>query len=191
MKSIHRKQAVYRGARSAWLLMLLALAQPAQAWVLNLSAATRRVYLQVGVGTYQANVATVNLVSVTVPANQIGTGVVQPMISNSSQATSPYDNFALCSPPQQVYVGATYQRSNAGNGPATALMQVSSPANLVNAAGDTIPFTQISWPSFQPAPSPAACKRSPRSQPTAWLRTAMFSAMPIRKRAPRAPTTAG
>jgi hypothetical protein len=126
-------------------LGLLAAIQPAQAWILTLNAATRRVYLQVGVGAYQANVGTVNLVSVTVPANQVGTGVAQPMTSNSTQATSPFDNFALCSPPQQVYVGATYQRSNAGNGPATALMQVSSPASLINAAGDAIPFTQISW----------------------------------------------
>jgi hypothetical protein len=117
----------------------------AQAWTLTLSAASRRVYLQVGVGTFQANVATVNLVSVTVPANQLGTGVAQTMTSNSTQSTSPFDNFAICSTPAQVYVGATYQRSNAGNGPATALMQATSPANLVNAAGDTIPFSQISW----------------------------------------------
>jgi hypothetical protein len=117
----------------------------AQAWTLNLAAASRRVYLQVGVGNYQGNVATVNLVSVTVPANQVGTGVAQTMTSNSTQSNSPLDNFAICSAPAQVYVGATYQRSNAGNGPGTALMQVTSPANLVNAAGDTIPFSQISW----------------------------------------------
>jgi hypothetical protein len=120
-------------------------AQNAQAWTLNLSAASRRVFLQVGVGTFQANVATVNTVSVTVPGNQIGTGVAQAMTSNSTQANSPYDNFSVCAPPAQVYVGATYQRSNSADGPATALMQVSSPANLVNAAGNTIAFSQISW----------------------------------------------
>lgn len=117
----------------------------AQAWTLNLTAASRRVYLQVGVGAFQANVATVNTVSVTVPAGQLGSGVAQPMTSNSTQANSPFDNFVVCAPPAQVYVGASYQRSNGGNGPATALMQVTSPANLVNAAGDTIPFSQISW----------------------------------------------
>ena len=32
------------------------------------------------------------------------------MTSNSTQATSPYDGFTVCSPPAQVYVGAAYQR---------------------------------------------------------------------------------
>jgi hypothetical protein len=135
-----------RSARLIWAVALACLyAQAAQAWTVTLNAATRRVYLQVGVGTFQANVGTVNTVSVTVPGNQIGTGAAQPMTSNSTQANSPFDNFAVCAPPAQVYVGATYQRSNNANGPATALMQATSPANLVNAAGDTIPFSQISW----------------------------------------------
>jgi hypothetical protein len=126
-------------------LALWLCAEAAQAWTLTLGAATRRVYLQVGVGSFQANVATVNLVSVTVPGNQIGTGVAQAMTSNSTQARSPYDDFLLCATPAQVYVGATYQRSNAANGPANAVMQVTSPANLVSAAGDTIPFSEIRW----------------------------------------------
>jgi hypothetical protein len=123
----------------------LALANVASAWTVTLAAAPRRVWLQVGVGAFQANVPTVNTVSVAVPGSQLGSGVAQPMTSNSTQATSPFDNFLVCSPPAQVYVGASYQRSNAGNGPASALMQVTSPANLVSGAGDTIPFSQISW----------------------------------------------
>ena len=116
-----------------------------QAWTLTLAAASRRVFLQVGNGNLNANNATVNQVSVTVPANQLGTGAAQQMTSNSTQSTSPVDNFTVCAPPVQVYVGGSYQRSNAANGPATALLQVTSPANLTSAAGDVIPFTQISW----------------------------------------------
>lgn len=126
------------------LLCLLPLTS-AQAWTLTLAAASRRVFLQVGNGNLNANNAQVNQVSVTVPANQLGTGATQQMTSNSTQSLSPVDNFAVCSPPVQVYVGGSYQRSNAANGPATALLQVTSPANLTSAGGDVIPFTQISW----------------------------------------------
>lgn len=117
----------------------------AHAWTINLTAASRRVFLQVGNGTLNANNALVNRVSVTVPGNQLGSGVAQQMTSDSTQANSPLDNFTVCSPPTQVYVGGSYQRSNAANGPATARLQVASPANLTSAAGDVIPFTEISW----------------------------------------------
>jgi hypothetical protein len=117
----------------------------AQAWTLTLGAASRRVFLQVGNGTLNTNNALVNLVSVTVAGNQLGNGTAQQMTSNSTQAHSPLDNFTVCSPPAQVYVGGSYQRSSAANGPATALLQVTSPASLTSAAGDVIPFTQISW----------------------------------------------
>lgn len=129
------------------LLALLCLLQltSAQAWTLTLGAASRRVFLQVGNGTLNANNAQVNQVTVTVPANQLGTGAAQQMTSNSTQSLSPVDNFSVCTPPVQVYVGGSYQRSNAANGPATALLQVTSPANLTSAGGDVIPFTQISW----------------------------------------------
>ncbi len=117
----------------------------AHAWTINLGAASRRVFLQVGNGSLNTNNPLVNEVSVTVPGNQLSTGAPQPMTSNSTQSNSPVDNFNVCSPPAQVYVGGSYQRSNGSNGPATALLQVTSPANLTSAAGDVIPFTQISW----------------------------------------------
>lgn len=117
----------------------------AQAWTLTLNAASRRVFLQVGNGTLNTNNAQVNLVSVTVAADQLGTSAAQQMTSNSTQSASPVDNFTVCTPPVQVYVGGSYQRSNAANGPATARLQVTSPVNLTSAAGDVIPFTQISW----------------------------------------------
>ena len=117
----------------------------AQAWTLTLGSASRRVFLQVGNGNLNSNNAQVNQVSVTVPANQLGTGAAQQMTSNSTQALSPVDNFMVCAPPIQVYVGGSYQRSNAADGPATALLQVTSPTNLTSAGGDVIPVTQISW----------------------------------------------
>lgn len=129
-------------------LMVLVCLMPiasAQAWTLTLAAASRRVFLQVGNGTLNANNTQVNQVSVTVPANQLGNGAAQQMTSNSTQSVSPVDNFTVCTPPVQVYVGGSYQRSNAADGPATALLQVTSPANLTSAAGDVIPFTQLSW----------------------------------------------
>ena len=95
-------------------------------------------------GALWANSATVNTVSVTVPAAQVGSGSAQAMTSNSTQATSPYDGFTVCSPPTQVYVGAAYQRRLTSQ-PANARLQVTAPANLTNAAGDTIPIGEISW----------------------------------------------
>ena len=41
----------------------------AQAWTINIGAASRRVFLQVGNGTFNANNVLVNQVSVTVPGN--------------------------------------------------------------------------------------------------------------------------
>lgn len=117
----------------------------AQAWTLNLDSASRRVFLQVGNGSLNTNNPQVNEVSVEVEGDQIDTGAALQMSSNSTQATSPYDNYPVCTPPSQVYVGGSYQRNGNGNG--QAQLQVASPANLTTAAGDTIPFSQISWTS--------------------------------------------
>lgn len=118
-----------------------------QAWSLSIAAAPRRVFLHVGNGTAEGNNSTINLVSVSVPGPQVGNGVAQAMTSNSTQAQSLYgDNYTTCpTPASQVMVGASYRRSNASNGPASATLRVTSPASLVNAAGDTIPFSEISW----------------------------------------------
>ncbi len=132
--------------RAAVLFMGLAASSAwVQAWTLTLSAAPRRVFLQVGNGTAFGNNGQVNLVSATVPAAQLVTGTTQLMSSDSTQARSPVDNFAVCTPPSQIYVGGSYQRSSTTNGPASALLQVTSQPNLVSATGDTIPFSQISW----------------------------------------------
>jgi hypothetical protein len=128
--------------------------EPSAAFTVSITAANPRViYLQVGVGSFNglfnsggtpANNATVNVVSVTVPAAQVGNGTVQTMSTNSTASRSFYDNFAFCNAPAQLYVGGFY-RSTASTGAAT--LTASSPANLVNANGDSIPFSQISWTS--------------------------------------------
>lgn len=122
-------------------------ATPASAWVLTLTAGSKQLFLMVGVGsTPAANNATINTVSVSVPAASVGTGVAQAMTSDSTQATSPYDNYVVCNPPAQVYVGGSYRQPNATTGAASATLQVTTPANLTSGA-DAIPFSQISWTS--------------------------------------------
>jgi hypothetical protein len=126
----------------------------AQAYLVTITAGSRMIFLQVGTGsmggtgrfttggTPQDN-ATVNSVSVTVPAAALGTGT-QAMTSNSAVAVSPYDAFTFCSPPAQVYVGGMYRVPGAGG---NASLTVSTPAGLLNAAADAIPFSTISWTS--------------------------------------------
>src|SRR5574337_119311 len=92
------------------------------------------------------NNATVNLVSVTVPAAAVGSGTAQAMTTNSTVGASSYDGFAFCNTPAQLYVGGYYRYNSTTSG-AAATLTATSPANLVSAAGDTIPFTQISWTS--------------------------------------------
>lgn len=118
---------------------------PAQAWELTITAATRRVFLHVGNGTYDADNSTVNTVSVTVPALQLGNGTALQMSTDSTQSRSLYDSYTTCpTPASQMLIGASYRRrSNAD--PASATLRVTAPAALTNAAGDTIPISEISW----------------------------------------------
>ena len=124
------------------------------AFTVNIGAANpRMIYLQVGVGSFSgiytsngtpANNPTVNVVSVTVPAAQVGNGTAQAMTTNSTASISFYDNYVFCNAPAQLYIGGFY-RSTANSGAAS--LRATSPANLVTVAGDRIPFTQISWTS--------------------------------------------
>jgi hypothetical protein len=124
------------------------------AFTVNIGAANpRMIYLQVGVGSFSgiynsggtpANNSTVNVVSVSVPAAQVGNGTAQAMTTNSTASISFYDNYVFCNAPAQLYVGGFY-RSTANTGAAS--LRATSPANLVTVAGDRIPFTQISWTS--------------------------------------------
>ncbi|WP_374406577.1 hypothetical protein [Hydrogenophaga sp.] len=130
--------------------LLVALGLPAasaHAWSLTLAAASRRVFLHVGNGTAEGNNGTINLVTANLTGAQLLGGAPLAMTSNSTQSASLYgDGYTTCpTPASQVMVGASYRRSSATNGPASATLRVTSPASLSNAAGDTIPFTQISW----------------------------------------------
>ncbi len=129
--------AVLAGCMAPWAL----------ASQVNITAASRRVFLHVGVGTYDANNPVVNRVSVTVPLAEVGSGVSQQMTGDSTQNLSLLDGFDSCAgnAPPQILLGASYRRSNAGDGPNSATLSVTSPATLVSAAGDTIPISQVSW----------------------------------------------
>jgi hypothetical protein len=142
-------------ATAGVLVVFLTCGQPARAFTVNIAAANpKAIYLQVGVGTFTGgnyntggtpgNNTTINTVSVTVPTAAVGTGAAQTMTTNSAQAISYYDGFTFCNTPGELYIGGFY-RNTTNTGAAT--VTATSPANLVNGTGDTIPFTQISWTS--------------------------------------------
>ena len=119
------------------------------------SGSPRTIYLQVGVGSFtggnfnaggtpQPN-PTVNLVSVTVPTAVVGNSAAQAMDTNTGATSSFYDGFAFCNS-NQLYVGGFYRFTSNASG-AAATLTANSSAPLTNAAGDTIPFTQIRWTS--------------------------------------------
>ena len=127
----------------------------ASGFTVNINPGSRVVYLVVGKGSFTGTLqgggtpatnATVNTVSVTVPANVIGSGAAQAMQTNSTQAASFWDSFTFCSPAtQQVYIGGFFRMPGAAG---NATLTVATPAGgLVSAGGDTIPFNQISWAS--------------------------------------------
>ena len=109
------------------------------------------IYLQVGAGsltspTFSAggipgNNATINRVSVTVPAANVGAGTVA-MTTDSTVTASAYDGFSYCKIPSQVYIGGFFRTPGAS---ANATLTVASPVALVNAGGDAIPFNTVSW----------------------------------------------
>ena len=152
------RNAARLAAHACLVLLCLAEMTAAHAWSFNITSGSRRLYLHVGdgavsgsasssAGTLNGAVGTsgiVNTVQVTVPFVQLGNGTVMPMTSDSSQSISRVgDNEITCpTPSSQVMVGAGFRR-NSGN--ASATLTVTSPANLTNASGDTIPFNQISW----------------------------------------------
>lgn len=151
--------AAVSARRAGWLRKRLALAfalggccwaSSALAYTITITAGSRAIYLQVGNGGYTGaytsggtpgNNATINVVSVTVPAASVGSGSAQTMTSNSTAALSPIDGFAFCSPPTQVYIGAW---SRPGSGTGVATLTVTTPLNLTSGT-NALPFSQISW----------------------------------------------
>lgn len=149
-----RKVGQMRSALIAGVASLLA-SPSAHAFTVTISPGNpRAIYLQVGVGSFSglynsggtplAN-PTVNVVSTTVPAAAVGTGVAQAMTSNTGATNSFYDNFVFCTA-GQLYVGGFY-RFTTNTAGAAATLTANSSAPLVNASGDAIPFTEISWTS--------------------------------------------
>ena len=134
------------------LLSLFAAAQ-ASAYTVTIGTGPKAAYLRVGDGsitggnynaggTPAAN-TTVNLVSVTVPANVVGNTVNQAM-TGTGRTTSDWDGFAFCNA-GQVYIGAFFRLPTNPNQSAT--LRATAPTALTSAGGDTIPITQISWTS--------------------------------------------
>ncbi|MEZ5701069.1 MAG: hypothetical protein R3E42_02535 [Burkholderiaceae bacterium] len=145
-KSMLARRLVLSGRAFTLLILLSGQLASAHAWSLTLSAASRRVFLHVGNGTADRNNGTVNLVTANLSGAQLIAGTPQAMTSNSTQSRSLYDGYTTCpDPANQVMVGASYRRNNSFNGPASATLRVSSPASLTSAAGDTLPFSEISW----------------------------------------------
>jgi hypothetical protein len=147
--------ATHNAARVLALSMSLLAAGVANAWVLTITSGPKAAFLQVGLGSYSGTYSTggtplnntfVNTVTLLNPLtpNVVGTGVAQAMTSDSTQAASFYDGFLVCNPPNQVYVGG-WVRTPTGTG--SGVLSVISPTSLLSAAGDAIPFTQISWTS--------------------------------------------
>lgn len=144
-----------RRARPDHLLVLLLALLPAlaHAYVVTITSTTKSLYLQVGQGAITggsrvssgatpANNFTVNIVSVTVPAANLGTGTL-PMTPNAAVTTSYIDNASYCQA-TDTYIGGMYRGPNGGASSAT-LTVATDAAGLVNAAGDSISFNSISW----------------------------------------------
>jgi hypothetical protein len=135
--------------------VLAAVSCPALAFTVAIAPASpKTVFLQVGVGSFTGlydaggtpqNNTTINKESVTVAANLVGNGTAQPMTTDSTQTHSFYDNYVFCSVPQQLYIGGFYRTTGSGTG--TVSVTATVPASLTDGAGDTIPFSQISWTS--------------------------------------------
>ena len=132
--------------------MACALAAAAShAYVVTITAGPKALYLQVGVGTFTGgnfnsggipgNNATINRVTVTVPAASIGAGTL-PMTTDSTVTASALDGFTFCTVPAQVYVAGLFRTPGAS---ANATLTATAPTSLVNGAGNTIPFNTVSW----------------------------------------------
>jgi hypothetical protein len=152
------RQGMKTGLGCGAAAVLFACALSVQAYTVHLAPRNpRTIYLQVGVGSftggsYQAGGSpamngTINAVSVTVPAAQVGNGTAQAMTTDSAASLSFLDNFAFCNLPGQLYVGGFYRSQNASGGSVAATLVANVPASLTSAGGQTIPFSQISWTS--------------------------------------------
>jgi hypothetical protein len=142
---------------------LVMLSGGARAFTATLTpVAPKTIYLQIGNGTFTGgnytptNIlgqpggspgknTTINTVSVSVPAASVGNRTAQVMTTNSTASDSFWDGYAFCNAPAQLYIGGFYRTTGNGNGTISVIATV--PASLTDSAGDTLPFSQISWTS--------------------------------------------
>jgi hypothetical protein len=117
-------------------------------------AAPLTVYLQVGVGSFTNDYinggqpeknTTINSVSVSLTSAALGNGTAQAMTTNSTATQSYWDGYTYCSVPGQLYIGGFYRTT--GGTTAAAQVTATVPAGLSDGAGDTLPFSKISWTS--------------------------------------------
>jgi hypothetical protein len=152
-QSSFRRKRTRRFPFSIWLAAAALLAAPSasHAYLVTITAGTKAIFLQVGTGTMTGgnfnaggtpgNNATVNKVSVTVPAASLGTGPLS-MTPNIVVVNSPWDGYAFCNMTSPVYIGGFYRGPTGGS----ATLTVRSAANLVSGT-DNISFNTISWVS--------------------------------------------
>jgi hypothetical protein len=144
----------HSAARLSGACALLLWSQAAPAFTVNiLPGSPKQIYLQVGVGSFNghldtggtpANNSTINLASVSVAATAVGNGQAQTLTTNSTVGASSWDGYLFCNTPNEMYIGG-YYRSLSGSNVATVTATV--PAALVDAAGDQLNFSAISWTS--------------------------------------------
>lgn len=145
-------------AKHLMLVALVALPPVSSAYTTNITNQNpRAVYLRVGDGVISGGTysnggtpgtgGAVAIVQASVPAASVGNGSVVVMTTpNNPRRTSDWDGYNFCNA-GQVYVGGFY-RSGSGNAPTRddpARLSYTAPAALVNAGGQTIPISQISW----------------------------------------------
>lgn len=137
------------------MLLLALLCAPLHAFTVTIAAGTpRMVFLQIGLGSFNGlydqggtplNNATINKVSVAVPAASVGNRNAQAMSTDSTQSVSFWDNYVFCNAPQELYIGGFYRATTTGTG--TVLVSATVPAALTDATGDNLSFAKISWTS--------------------------------------------
>jgi hypothetical protein len=154
--------AIARGLRRALCVALLgAASQSSLAYDVTLTpAAPKMIYFQVGNGLFTGGNytpikgngqptgtpgtnTTINKVTVSVPAGVVGNSAAQAMTTDSAAANSYWDGYLFCNLPAQLYIGGFYRTTGAGTNTATVTATLA--ASLTDAAGDTLPFSQISW----------------------------------------------
>lgn len=148
-----RRDSAPRMLAIGGLLIATLWAVPSHGFVVPINPGTKSLFLQVGAGSMTggrfnaggvpANNATINNVTVTVPAANVGGGTVA-MTTDSTVTASPYDGFAFCAVPSQVYVGGFFRTPGTST---SATLAAQADTALVNATGETIPFSSISWVS--------------------------------------------